>query len=368
MSFSKITESDYKDKGVVGLPDVPGLTTGEMQRKFDELAKDVAIPAVNKLVEELEAESAADDIGIADDFADFPNEKKKLKSLLVLFAAAIKKNTGSNHAHENKTVLDAITGTVVNAWNGLVSVFNGITGIVTSITGDDTKLPTAGAVSRYVQKMGGGDMSSAMYDDDGDGVVNDSDKLGGQLPAYYQEKTDNTLLTVAKTIVGAINELFNTQPDVLDTLEEIEANTEEGKIAGGLAVKEISGKLGGNILTYNESEDAYYIQYGADSAPKKLGSGSIYIPHWHGMLNGQYNHLRFDTTTFTKMSIGEMDGYSANNLKVQGSNNGDDWSDLYALSWDAGMPELDISDWDYVQIYISGNVAVMFNVYDLRIY
>lgn len=30
--------------------------------------------------------------------------------------------------------------------------------------------------------------------------------------------------------------------------------------------------LGGNILSYNESEDAYYIQYGADSVPKKLGS------------------------------------------------------------------------------------------------
>ena len=30
--------------------------------------------------------------------------------------------------------------------------------------------------------------------------------------------------------------------------------------------------LGGNILSYNESEDAYYIQHGADAVPKKLGS------------------------------------------------------------------------------------------------
>lgn len=35
---------------------------------------------------------------------------------------------------------------------------------------------------------------------------------------------------------------------------------------------QINQNLGGNILSYNESEDAYYIQYGADSVPKKLGS------------------------------------------------------------------------------------------------
>lgn len=33
---------------------------------------------------------------------------------------------------------------------------------------------------------------------------------------------------------------------------------------------ELNDKVGGNILTYNESEDAYYIQYGADAVPKKL--------------------------------------------------------------------------------------------------
>lgn len=33
-----------------------------------------------------------------------------------------------------------------------------------------------------------------------------------------------------------------------------------------------NSSLGENILSYNESEDAYYIQHGADSVPKKLGS------------------------------------------------------------------------------------------------
>ena len=34
---------------------------------------------------------------------------------------------------------------------------------------------------------------------------------------------------------------------------------------------QINSNIGGNIITYKESEDAYYIQHGADSAPKKLG-------------------------------------------------------------------------------------------------
>lgn len=33
--------------------------------------------------------------------------------------------------------------------------------------------------------------------------------------------------------------------------------------------------LGGNKLIYNESEDAYYIQHGADAALKKLGNNSV---------------------------------------------------------------------------------------------
>lgn len=40
-------------------------------------------------------------------------------------------------------------------------------------------------------------------------------------------------------------------------------------------ITQVNGSLGGNKLTYNKSEDAYYIQWGADSVPKKLGSPDI---------------------------------------------------------------------------------------------
>ncbi|HQC05308.1 MAG TPA: hypothetical protein PLB75_07470, partial [Paludibacteraceae bacterium] len=49
----KITTADLNDKGVMGLPKVPGYSTAEMQHRFDEIAKDVIIPKYNALIEAL---------------------------------------------------------------------------------------------------------------------------------------------------------------------------------------------------------------------------------------------------------------------------------------------------------------------------
>lgn len=64
MSFSsKITSSDLTNKGVIGLPDTPGLSTSAMQNKLEETVRTVAIPKHNDLIDELENSSAADSIG-----------------------------------------------------------------------------------------------------------------------------------------------------------------------------------------------------------------------------------------------------------------------------------------------------------------
>ena len=50
---------------------------------------------------------------------------------------------------------------------------------------------------------------------------------------------------------------------------------ESDNIAASIkCVKKLNDSLGGNILIYNESEDAYYIQHGADTVLKKLGSNT----------------------------------------------------------------------------------------------
>lgn len=62
MAFDRITDAERVDKGVTGLPDTPGLTTTALQTKFDELGN-MAIDGVNNLADELEATTAAGNIG-----------------------------------------------------------------------------------------------------------------------------------------------------------------------------------------------------------------------------------------------------------------------------------------------------------------
>ncbi|MEF9976679.1 MAG: hypothetical protein RR754_07935, partial [Oscillospiraceae bacterium] len=55
MKFKKITDIQLENKGILGLPDTPQFTSGEMKRKFDELPREVIIPAFNELSTELDA-------------------------------------------------------------------------------------------------------------------------------------------------------------------------------------------------------------------------------------------------------------------------------------------------------------------------
>lgn len=63
MAFKKITDSDLKGKGNIGRPDTPGVSTAEMQRILDELPREVIIPALNAIVDELNGVSAAGSFG-----------------------------------------------------------------------------------------------------------------------------------------------------------------------------------------------------------------------------------------------------------------------------------------------------------------
>lgn len=64
----KITNEDLANRGVMGLPDVPGLTAIEMQKKLEEIPREVIIPRYNELV---------------DSVADICDEFSKLNSYAV---------------------------------------------------------------------------------------------------------------------------------------------------------------------------------------------------------------------------------------------------------------------------------------------
>lgn len=80
------------------------------------------------------------------------------------------------------------------------------------------------------------------------------DQLGEDAAGNLQNQIGSLadLTTLEKSdLVTAINEVNKKEPDVLDTMEEIEANTDAGKSAGALAVKELSSELRGHIVWTN---------------------------------------------------------------------------------------------------------------------
>lgn len=60
----KITNTDLNGRGVLGQPDAPGLTASEMQRKVEEVAREVIIPIFNEDMSAYEADKAANELTV----------------------------------------------------------------------------------------------------------------------------------------------------------------------------------------------------------------------------------------------------------------------------------------------------------------
>lgn len=185
MAFEKITDTSLTNKGVTGLPDVPGLTTAEMQAKFDELSRDVIIPKLNEIVDGLNG----DEVGLSSKIEN-PETKEKdvIQNVVNAIYQIVKENSDKRHDHENKETLDKVTAKLYDSITALVIMFNGISAVDNTVTADNTKIPTSGAIVNYVTELGAGDMLKAVYDKNNTGIVDDAEKLGGVAPEEYLQK------------------------------------------------------------------------------------------------------------------------------------------------------------------------------------
>ena len=122
MAFTKITDEDLLNKGVIGLPDTPGLSTSEMQAKFEQTAREVIVPKFNQLVDDLSNPPAASQIG-----------------------ANGKNRTVQGHI-DNLENPHNVTAAQVGAY---------------------TKSQTDAAISDRISQIGSADMTQAMYDPTG---------------------------------------------------------------------------------------------------------------------------------------------------------------------------------------------------------
>lgn len=164
MAFTRITDADLKDKGVMGQPDVPGLTAAEMQASMEQIVREVAIPGVNRLAGELEAKTGAENIGM-----------ERPAGVSEEIPANVQKITVAHiESRENP---HGVTAAQVGAYS---------------------RQETDAAIGNKVVEIGAGDMAKAVYATNGEpGVVDkaaDSKKLGGQPPAFYASRTYTAVL------------------------------------------------------------------------------------------------------------------------------------------------------------------------------
>lgn len=154
--FSRITEAELSGKGVVGQAAVPGLSVLEMQESVEQIVREAAIPGVNRLADELEESGAAANLG-----------------------AQMPEGTG-----DGSTVQQALDNLASYAKQHMQRADNPH-GVTAAQTGAYTKAETDAAIDEKVVEIGAGDMAKAVYGGSADGVVKDSDKLGGHAPGWW---------------------------------------------------------------------------------------------------------------------------------------------------------------------------------------
>ena len=284
MAFEKITDTSLANKGVTGLPDVPGLSTAEMQAKFDELSRDVIIPKLNEIVDGLNG----DEVGLSSKIEN-PETKEKdvIQNVVNAIYQIVKENSDKRHVHENKETLDKVTAELYDSINALVSMFNGISAVDKTVTADDTKIPTSGAIVNYVTELGAGDMQKTVYDKNNTGIVDDAEKLGGVAPEEYLQKASLPDTTVAfevaetrsnistgekvSTVFGKIKKFFAdlTAPafaQMITTKEDLLATKVTGYVPDAKAVADTYTELNSNLENHKQSNATTLVTISTDGS------------------------------------------------------------------------------------------------------
>lgn len=162
-----------------------------------------------------------------------------------------------------------------------------ISDIIDNVLSTDTTKPLSAAQGKYLndrissitgnmEDLGGGDMMKATYDADGNGIIDNAERLGGNLPSYYAPAT---ALEELKNLVNNFKSL-GTNP--IDTSTN-DTTTKWSELGSGYAYFNASNKLinqpaqygtlvsfvNGNfifqIFSVNSTTGHIYIRYGNSS-------------------------------------------------------------------------------------------------------
>ena len=115
MAFTKITNADLDQRGATKLPDVPTISATALKQEFDAPAKEIVAPAVNRLIDELMADTSATSLG-----ATAPTGRtgvtvqavmNDISDDLATVESEVGEAVANSHTHANKALLDTYTQT-----------------------------------------------------------------------------------------------------------------------------------------------------------------------------------------------------------------------------------------------------------------
>mgnify|MGYP007100043951 FL=1 len=133
-------------------------------------------------------------------------------------------------------------------------------------------------VSNYVPAaLGLGDMLKSVYDTDDDGIVDNSEQLGGQLPSYYLESSNLTHQIDATKIAGGL--VSNTEFDYLNGLDQ-NLSTNSDVAFDSLTINDLYVAGSSWIVNSGQvstSDNIILLNYGEVGAGVTAGSAGIQI-------------------------------------------------------------------------------------------
>lgn len=138
------------------------------------------------------------------------------------------------------------------------------TGKVTTITITDATGPHAATINDGADGSGAGDMVRATYDANENGIVDDAEKLGGQLPSYYASaadlaaKADSADLSAVATS-GSYNDLSD-KPTIPPAVTVDTTITEGGTnpVTGGAIYTALAGKADAGDIPAGLLQSAFH--------------------------------------------------------------------------------------------------------------
>ena len=145
MAFTKITNAELNSRGATTLPNVPTIGATALKQEFDAPAKNIVAPKVNNLIDELQASTAAADLGAV---APTGRTGTSVQSVLNSISSDLGNAEAQSHAHPNKAVIDKFaddgTGLTYDGNPvGAVKSVNSQTGAVVLTASDVGALPAS---------------------------------------------------------------------------------------------------------------------------------------------------------------------------------------------------------------------------------